>query len=451
VNESSNIKPEELDGDIRPDFVPANRYGPELFAYEKERLWPRIWHIAAREEEIPNVGDYVTYEILDESIILIRTSPDTIKAHYNVCQHRGRRLVNPGKGFSKGGFYCSFHGWKWDMEGNSTHVFHEEQWSDCPQFSKDAIALKQPKLESFGGWLWLNMDPEAAPLREWLGEVADMLEPFELEALRYGWYETIVAPVNWKVVIGAFVEGYHAGATHDSFVDYFTMYSPAYSLGMHAGYRSNFPSMPKMKREDGSRSEAVSGADMVYYQCKELYEELHAQVSPPMMRALERMREEFPLGSDESRLFQRLFELQREEIEATGAAWPEKYSLEALDAVGLSILFFPNTIVLPTVDAVLWYRLRPQPEDSAQCIFDIWCLNRYAPGAEPRVERHVSNGWVEAKGRNPFLEQDFANMSAVEMGMRSRGWEGARTNPVEEVTITHFHRMLDKFYAMPPL
>jgi phenylpropionate dioxygenase-like ring-hydroxylating dioxygenase large terminal subunit len=451
MNEFSKLPLAGLEGEIRDDFIPANRYtSPDIFELEKQRLWPRIWHIACREEELPHVGSYVTYEILDESIIIVRTQPDEIRAYYNVCQHRGRRLVNPGRGLTRG-FVCGFHGWKWNLEGENIHVFHEEEWKDCPKFNREAIRLKQPLIDTFAGWVWLNMDPDARPLREWLGPVVGMLEPFQYQDLRRRWYETIIAPVNWKVVMEAFHEGYHSGATHNSAVDYFAMRSPTRSFGIHAGFSTEFLEMPKMKREDGKWTPAASLADMLYYQSKELHETLFAQVSTPVMKALERLRDEFPIGSDESMLFPRFMALQQEEIEATGAKWPETLTMEAMFAAGISIHIFPNTIVLPTADAVLWYRMRPHAERSDWCVFDIWSLDRFAPGQEPGVEQHVSNGFEEARGRNPFLEQDFNNMRSVELGMRSRGWSGARTNPNEETTVTHFHRTLDRFYAMPPL
>lgn len=169
------------------------------------------------------------------------------------------------------------------------------------------------------------------------------------------------------------------------------------------------------------------------------------------MRALERLRQEFPPGSDETNLFPRFIELSKEEMEAEGAKWPERLDMQAMLKPGISIHIFPNTIVLPTPDAVLWYRMRPHPTDNESCIFDIWSLNRYAPGKEPEVTQHISEGFAAAKGRNPFLEQDFANMEAVQKGMRSRGWEGARTNPLEEISVNHFHRVLDEFYAMDPM
>lgn len=452
MNEVTEIKvPKAGRGSIRPDFMPKDRYtGPDNFRLEAERMWPRIWHIACRDEDIPNVGDYVTYEVLDESIIIIRTAAETVRAYYNVCQHRGRRLVNPGKGFSKGGFRCGFHGWKWNLEGENTYIANQHEWAACPNF-KEEVGLKSPQIDGFAGWWWVNMDPDAEPLKQWLGPVVGMLEPFQYDKLRRAWYETIIAPVNWKVVMEAFHEGYHSAATHNSYVDYAVLKFPTVQYGNHAGFLAEPLGMPKMKRESGKWTLAESTSDLLYYQLKELHETLHAQVSDPIMKATTRLRDEFPIGSDETNLFPRYIELQKEELAAVGAEWPETLTMEALFAAGISIHIFPNTIVLPTVDAVLWYRMRPHPERADMCIFDIWSLNRYAPGKEPEVKQHISNSFEEARGRNPFLEQDFNNMRSVELGMRSRGWKGARTNPAEETTVTHFHQMLDKYYAMPPL
>ena len=79
---------------VRADFVPKEDYICRDFARrEKERLWTRVWQVACREQELPKVGDYITYDICDQSIIVVRSGPETISAYYNVCTHRGRRLT----------------------------------------------------------------------------------------------------------------------------------------------------------------------------------------------------------------------------------------------------------------------------------------------------------------------------------------------------------------------
>ena len=103
MNELSKVAVDNITAQILDDEV-AVTYGTEAFLSkdyaeaEKELLWPRVWQMAGRAEDIPNVGDYFTYEIADESILIVRTSADTIKAFYNVCAHRGRQLVERARG-----------------------------------------------------------------------------------------------------------------------------------------------------------------------------------------------------------------------------------------------------------------------------------------------------------------------------------------------------------------
>src|SRR3989442_13629372 len=99
------------------DRVPKQRYyDPEFFDMEAELFWPRVWQMACRLEEIPEVGDHVEYEILDQSIIVCRTREMEVKAYYNACRHRGVKLVE-GCGNRRSGFTCSFHGWCFGLDG----------------------------------------------------------------------------------------------------------------------------------------------------------------------------------------------------------------------------------------------------------------------------------------------------------------------------------------------
>src|SRR5208337_3500681 len=88
---------------------------------ERDKLWRKVWLQAGRVEEIPEVGNYITYQILDDSILIVRSAPDTIKAFYNVCSHRGRRLVDTPAGSHHATgkqlkFVCGFHAWTYNLE-----------------------------------------------------------------------------------------------------------------------------------------------------------------------------------------------------------------------------------------------------------------------------------------------------------------------------------------------
>jgi len=107
---------------VRADFVPKSDYiSPEVLRLENERLWPRVWQIACRLQELPRVGDFVTYDIAGESILLVRAGATDVKAYFNVCQHRGRRLKE-GCGNTGESIFCRFHGWRYRLDGSVSRV-----------------------------------------------------------------------------------------------------------------------------------------------------------------------------------------------------------------------------------------------------------------------------------------------------------------------------------------
>jgi nitrite reductase/ring-hydroxylating ferredoxin subunit len=389
----------------------------------------------------------VRYDICDDRIVAVRSSPTEIKAFYNVCQHRGRRLLDKPKGNIRD-IHCKFHGWKWNLDGQIVSIPHREEWSKCGRLDDQDLALPAPQCSQWGGWVWINLDPQAEPLISYLGAAAEALEPFDFEGLRRAWHVVLTVPVNWKVVIEAFNEGYHAGATHVACMEYVKMHAPATAYGPHTMYFTHFGEQARAKRGDGTWEKTTSTAELVYYQSLELFQRLHALVMEPQMKAISRVYREMPNASGEQ-VYRRIWDLHKEELEATGASWPRGLTMEVAAAAGTSWQLFPNTILFPVADGVLWYRMRPHAADPDKCIFDIWCLRRFAPGKEPPVEPQEFDGFEAARGVNPFLEEDFANMAAVNDGMKSRGWRGARTNPSEELTVTHFHAQLDKYLRSP--
>ncbi|HEY3696196.1 aromatic ring-hydroxylating dioxygenase subunit alpha [Phenylobacterium sp.] len=440
--------PRRAEEPLRPDYIPASDYRAEdLQRLEKERLWPRVWQVACRVEEIPRVGDFVTYEIFDESILVVRTGAAGIKAFYNVCKHRGRRLRDDERGRLTG-FYCRFHGWKYDLQGRVTYVHNREDWAGLPDFKESELSLSQVKVETWAGWVWINQDPDAEPLRDYLGEAAEALDAFQLEDCRRGWWKTIVAPVNWKVVVEAFNEGYHSFATHNSGVNYRLMKSPGRPAGRHGMFWSEIAGMGEFKDEAGEWRAPSSFQEHLHVNNVWLHKTLGAMTLDPGLAASERIMAEFMDETDPAVIVAKLFEYQKEETGKRGARWPEKLTLENMFKAGTDWHMFPNTIALPTPDGALWYRLRPNGDDPDSCVFDIWSLGRYAPDAEPAITHDVYQGFEPFRGQCPFLEEDFLNMEAVHKGMKSAGWTAARPNPVQEGQIVNFHRVLREYLGL---
>jgi phenylpropionate dioxygenase-like ring-hydroxylating dioxygenase large terminal subunit len=187
-------------------------YDPEFFALERERLWPRVWQMACRLEEIPEVGDYVEYEILGQSVIVVRTAPDRIRAYHNACRHRGMRLVQ-GRGNAANGLVCPFHGWCWNLDGSNRFVFAPNLFRE-DQLDPVDLGLRACRLETWGGCAFVNFDDDAPPLRPSLEPFATYHDAFLVDRMRAeAWFSTVL-PVNWKLASEAFMEGYHATQTH---------------------------------------------------------------------------------------------------------------------------------------------------------------------------------------------------------------------------------------------
>src|SRR5262245_59880795 len=167
--------------------VPVSRYTTQAyFDLEMQLLWPKVWQMACREEEIPDIGDFTTYEIGNHSIIVVRTQHG-IRAHHNVCRHRGRRLCDAAGHAAS--FICPFHGFSWNIDGTLRAV--PSEW-DFPHIDKKNFDLNAVRCDTWGGWIFINMDLNASPLGEYLG---DLPEHFAVWAPERRYIEAHVAKV----------------------------------------------------------------------------------------------------------------------------------------------------------------------------------------------------------------------------------------------------------------
>lgn len=427
-------------GEIRDDFVPKDSYlSPEWARLEMERLWPHVWQVACREEELRDVGDYVEYQIGDESIIVLRSEPGTIGAFYNTCQHRGRRLIE-GEGNTKQ-FRCPFHGWRYGLDGTNVHILDEEDFD----FSCADASLVPVRCETWGGFVFVNMDDGAAPLREHLSPLDEILGPFEFEKMRYRWYKSTVLPCNWKMALDAFNEAYHVPATHPQLLPYSDDRSESQLAGPHGGFRNvadnvgiGIPSPRLQNPAQRSTKELMVGMYDI------LEEELAAIYSRRDWEAAQRIPAEAPEGISNVELAGQVMMWQAEAAAAEGAGWPE-ITMEQFIAAGTDWQIFPNAIAIQYADGLLFYRTRPNGLDPDSCIHDVWSLVRYAPGEEPPLERQRFADWHDHDGWGRILTQDFQNMAAMQQGIKSRGFKGLRLNPKQERAIANYHREIRRY------
>jgi phenylpropionate dioxygenase-like ring-hydroxylating dioxygenase large terminal subunit len=194
-----------------PKRIKTDRYWKqEYHDLEVEKLWKKTWQMACREDEIPNVGDYHVYTIAHLSYLVVRTE-DGIRAHQNVCLHRGRMLKDcSGRGESV--FRCPFHGWSWNLDGSLKEITTE--W-DFPGVREDVKQLPAVSVQTWEGFVFINPDPEAGPLEDFLGPI--MMEHYKGYGFEHRYIQANVSKLikaNWKLTMEAFMEAYHLIATH---------------------------------------------------------------------------------------------------------------------------------------------------------------------------------------------------------------------------------------------
>ena len=431
---------------VEPALIPIEAYtSPEYAARENDRLWCKVWQQACREEEIPDVGDYVTYDIVDESIIVVRTASDRVQAFYNVCQHRGRQITE-GCGNAKQ-FICKFHGWRWKITGETAFINDRKGYDGC--LTNENTQLAPVKVDSWGGWLWVNMDPDSEPLRDYLEPIATLLDPYQLEKMRYRWRQWLIFPCNWKTALEAFNESHHAAISHPQLCEWGT--TPFYwcrTAGKHAWHGpaiSSGPGKPGAQTSDTSiqTPDARDPRVMLSESLHAIMEGVNSCTTDTMLAAADRLLEELPAGTPAPVVAERFNQLARAIDAERGIDWPE-LNPDLLPETGHDWHVFPNSVILQGITYALCYRARPNGADPDSCIFETYVIERYGEGEAPNTE------WVNVPDptdpRWPeVLQQDFGNMPYVQRGMKSRGFKGARPNPRQEVPVYNFHKALAEY------
>jgi phenylpropionate dioxygenase-like ring-hydroxylating dioxygenase large terminal subunit len=367
-----------------------------------------------------------------------------IRAFHNVCQHRGRRLVEAAAGRAEH-FACGFHGWRYNTDGGVRHIPDHEDWgAGLPSCE---VGLKPLKVDAWGGFVFVNMDLNAPPLLDYLGHAAEVLGPFEFENMRYRSIRTARLPVNWKVAVEAFIEGYHVQGTHPQALQIMDDHTSSFAYGLHSMF---------FQPEAGSRGfgqpSARTGlppvddvragiADYVAY----FERDLKGLFSDRQPAATRRLVSEVAPGATYYELLGKMVEFWREAAIEAGAGWPQNLTPEMAASAGVDWHLFPNLVLLMTPESAIVYRVRPDGADPESCFFDVWAIQRYAPGQEPAATREVYDPWRTNPDWGEVYSQDFANAEAVQRGMKSTGFVAARTNPRQEVPVSNFHRRIYEY------
>lgn len=184
---------------------------PAIYQQDMERIFLNSWLYVGHQSEIPKVGDWFTYELDIESVIIIRSAEGRISALLNVCRHRGSRICVEASGRSKR-LTCRYHGWTYDLDGQLRAAAHMGEG-----FDKSGIALKKIHCEVLEGMIFINFADEPAsfePAREALSEC---LTPYHLGTARVAHRQSYLMDANWKLTVENYTECYHCSPAHPEY------------------------------------------------------------------------------------------------------------------------------------------------------------------------------------------------------------------------------------------
>jgi choline monooxygenase len=210
-------------------------YDAGVFARERERIFLRSWHLVAHRSELAAPGAFVSYAILDQSIVVVAGRDGVLRAFHNVCQHRGNRLVAECRGRTAL-FTCRYHAWTYALDGSLKAA---SQTDAVPGFDRGAHGLRGVRLEVFGGFVFVNLDPDAKPVAAMAPGAEAEMRRFIPDLDRLELVEVVDVPVaaNWKVIQENSIEGYHfehSGPAHRQLVDLIDF--SGYRLEPHGEY-----------------------------------------------------------------------------------------------------------------------------------------------------------------------------------------------------------------------
>jgi phenylpropionate dioxygenase-like ring-hydroxylating dioxygenase large terminal subunit len=423
--------------------IPVEAYISADYARtERDKLWRKVWLQAGRVEDIPEAGNYLTYDISDDSVLIVRTAEGTIKAYWNVCPHRGRRLVDtpPGMRNARGkktSFVCGFHAWTFDLAGQCTYIASQDDWGGA--LREEDTRLGKVSVGTWGGFIWVNLDPDCEPLRDYLDPAATMLDPFELQNMRVRWRNWTVFDCNWKVALEAFDETYHVPGTHPEFTEFgdFTGWGRPQGKHSHIGYDApKGLEANKAKLRLGSGDPRTSTAEMQKY----TWEGVNTNTTQTLVDVAQTLPDVLPEGTPPEDVLRYWLDTARALDERRGVFWP-LIDPAHVAASGTSWQIFPNQQIGHAVNNMLCYQARPYGTDPDKCYFEVAVYELYPAGEAPETE------WTYAAPEDfpHVLKQDFSNMAAVQQGMKAGGYRGNIPNPKAEGAVISLHRNLARY------
>jgi phenylpropionate dioxygenase-like ring-hydroxylating dioxygenase large terminal subunit len=407
--------------------VPAERYTARSWhEAEVERLWKRVWQFACREEEIPEPGDYHVYEIATLSFVVVRTSSGEIKAYRNACLHRGRRLKEHDGHCSE--LRCPFHGFAWRLDGGLRDV--PARW-DFPHVDDAEFRLPEAKVGTWAGFVFINPDPGAGPLEEFVSDLAEQFADWDLASFYKEAHVARVIRANWKISQEAFCEAFHVNATHPQIMPY---------IGDTNSQVDIWENCARVITPGGTRSPLLGWDPDEEEMLRAM---LDARIGEPLPVAL----------SAGQTMRARVAQLTRDRWRPIlGERVEQVADAELMDSIDYTL--FPNFHPWGALNRIV-YRFRPNGDDHRSSIMDVLLLSPFAGDRPPPAPVHwlaPDQSWTDAPELGllaKVFDQDLFNMGQVQLGLETTLKPGVTLADYQEGKIRWLHQKLSEWVGKP--
>jgi phenylpropionate dioxygenase-like ring-hydroxylating dioxygenase large terminal subunit len=416
----------------------ASRYTSfEFQLQEYEKLWPYVWQFAARDEDIPEPGDYVVYENAGRSYLVTRQEDGSVKAMHNVCLHRGRKLRTENGTADR--FQCPFHGFTWNKDGSLNEIPCSWDFSHI----KDKVAhLPEAEVASWQGYIFLRENPGGPTIEEYLAPLPDYFKRWRHDQCTTAIWVAKVVPANWKVTMEAFMEAWHTIVTHPQLLPFTGDANTSYNIfgdNVNVAYTPFGVMSPHIDPEGKEQQWIVDEFIKYNGRSADNYDDDPYAVTVPKGMSARRA-----LGDAMRANFAKTFGHAEMHEQATDA--------ELLDAFVYNV--FPNFAPWGGYMPNIVYRWRPW-KDPDHCLMEVRILVRVPEGQPiphgvPMKFLSDDEPWTAAPELGVLghvFEQDMDNLPYVQEGLKASKTGEIQLGDYQEIRIRQFHQTLDKYLS----
>lgn len=417
------------------DPIPAERYISEEFArLERERMWPYVWQMAAREEELPEPSDYVVFENAGRSFLISRQDDGSVRAMHNVCLHRGRKLrTEDGTADS---FTCPFHGFSWHKDGSFNKA--PCAW-DFPHLADKNMALPDAEVAHWGGYIFIREEKGGPSLEEYLAPLPDHFTKWRHEDCVTVMRVAKEVPANWKVVMEAFMEAWHTIVTHPQLLPFTGDANSAYRTW---GDNVNVNLVPfgvmSPHIEEGQGEQWI--VDQFIKFNGRSSDNYDPDADPMAITVPEGQTAREALGNKMREVYS----------EQSGYDISDATDAEVLDALVYNVFpnFGPWGGFMPNI-VYSWF----PGKTPDTCVMDVRILARVKKGekhpeAAPRKFLRLDQKWTEAAelgGLGDVFEQDMENLPFVQEGLHASKTGEIQLGNYQEIRLRQFQDTMMKY------